>query len=450
MYSIGKFILDTERELLLYQTSKEIVSNHSRTVQLLALLAEAYPKSVSKNQLIEKLWKDEVSDWALSRQIYQLRQLLSTHDSESQYIKTVHAQGFKLEIKPAIINPETPSETTPEITVSEQNENPQLIHKPRDRLGKGLIASTAACLLLLGFFGYSWLKTPAPIYGEIFPKKTIRLPLNTSWTSSKPDSLQFTAEGIVVAPIELDPLFLSTSLTGPAFYQGAVFSIGVKLDQEFVNNKGGLRFYYQSMQGAWPGEWDCILDEFKSLAFEYNCTIDENGNFTKVIEKESVNIGVKLHQQQPIGRVTITSAKIDFPASISTEKGWSATNNIQLQYNRGVAYQVKSLADQLATRLKGPLTISGSKVAFTLEIDDPYKNANSGIQFFLINKKGEWQDCFIEDTDIQSNVFTKTCDFKNSKTPFFLTENEKIDIGIRPFGQTINGKITILGITVFE
>jgi DNA-binding winged helix-turn-helix (wHTH) protein len=449
IYSIGIFVLDTGRELLLHHTSKEIVSNHSRTVKLLGLLAEAYPKVVSKNELMQKLWRDDdVTDWALSRQIYQLRQLLSAHDPETQYIKTVHTQGFKLEIEPRIIDPVAVLQMVSE--QQSENPEPELIDKPRYRFGKWLIPGAIVCLLLLSIFAYHWLKTPPLIYGEILPPKTISLPVNAQWTSSKPDTLQFTADGILIAPIELDPLYVSTSLTGPAFYQGAIFSVDMKLSQEFVDNKGGLRFYYQSTQDGWPGEWDCILDDFESLEFEYQCRVDENGAFTKIRENETVNFGVKLHQLQPIGNAIIKSADINLPASISTDKGWRTTNNLTLEYDRGVSFKPKSLAAKLATSIRGPVNISGSKIAFTLEVEDSYKNSDVGIQLFLIGQNGDWHDCFIEGENIQFNVFTKICDFKNIKNPFVLKENEKIEIGVSPFGKFINGKIKIVGITLSE
>jgi DNA-binding winged helix-turn-helix (wHTH) protein len=447
IYSIGRFVLDTEREHLLFQASKEIVSNHSRTIQLLGLLIEAYPKVVSKNELMQKLWRDDVSDWALSRQIYQVRQLLSAHDPETPYIKTVHTQGFKLEIEPQIIDP-TPVHPA---RSEQQNENAEaeLINKLPYRFGKWLIFGAIACLLLLSAFGYRWLKTPSRIYGEILPPKTIPLPINT-WTSSKPDTLQFTEDGILVAPINADPVYVSTSLTGAAFYQGAVFSVDMKLSQEFVDNRGGLRFYYQSTQDGWPGEWDCILEEFETLNFEYKCRIDENGTFTKIRENETVNFGVKLHQSQPIGNAIINSADIRMPANISTDKGWRTTNNLVLEYDRGVSFTPKTLAAKLITSIRGPVNISGSKIAFTLEVEDSYKNSDVGIQLFLISSNGDWHDCFVEGENIQFNVFTQICDFKNTKDPFVLQENEKIEIGVSPFGKFINGKIKIVGITLSE
>lgn len=445
IYSIGLFNLDTEREHLLFETSKEIVSSHSRIIQLLSLLAAAYPKVVSKNELIQKLWQDDnVTDWALSRQICQLRQLLSLHDPKTQYIKTVHTRGFKLDIQPAVINPVS-------VRLDErQNSEHELINKTRFRLNKWAIVGATTGLLLLGIFGYHWLTSPNLMLGEIIPKKTIPLPVNKNWVSSKVDTLQITTNGIRVAPIELNPLYVSTKLTGPAFYQGAVFSVEMKLSQEFVDNRGELRFYFQSMQDGWPGEWDCTLGEFKKLNFKYDCQIDESETFTKILEGETVKFGVKLHQLQPIGDATIISAAVNLPASISTDKGWSTTNNLALEYDRGVSFKPLSLAAKLETKIHGPVNISGSKIAFTLEVEDSYKKPDIGLQFFLIDKNGDWQDCFMNGDNIQSNVFTKICDFENIKDPFVLKENETLKIGISPYGKMIHGKIKILGITISE
>lgn len=449
IYSIGLFILDIRKEQLLLEASNEVVSNHSRTIQLLGILAEAYPKVVSKNELMQKLWRDDdVTDWVLSRQIYQLRQLLSSCDPDTSYIKTVHAKGFKLEIEPRLIN-----STVSRESVFEQNQHiePVTDKKNPSIFSKGLIGFSAIAFLLLGcFFGYRELQTSLPIYGEIFPQKIIPLPVSTNWSSSKPDSLQFTTDGILVAPIELDPVYVSASVAGAAFYQGAIFSMKVKLNQQFIDNKGGLRFYYQTTTDGWPGEWDCILDDIEKLDFEYKCQIDEDGTFTKILANEKVNFGVKLHQLQPIGSVVIQSAAVNVPASISTDKGWRTTNNLEMKYERGVAFHPKSLAAKLATAIKGPVNIPGSKIAFTLEVDDSYKNPEVGIQFFLLSKNGGWHDCHMQGENIRSNVFTKICDFKNINNPFVLKKGEQLEIGVSPYGKRIDGKIKIVGITVNE
>lgn len=146
----------------------------------------------------------------------------------------------------------------------------------------------------------------------------------------------------------------------------------------------------------------------------------------------------------------VTSAQLDIPASISTETGWHTTNNLKFEYDRGVSFKPKTVAAQLATTIRGPIHITGSKISFTLEVDDLYINSNAGIQFFLISHDGQWQDCIAEGEDIKSNVFTKICIFKNIKNPFVLKQNEKVDIGVATFGKLIQGRIKILGITLNE
>lgn len=452
LYSIGLFVLDTEKEIVLLASSKEVVSTHSRATQLLAILAEAYPKTVSKNELTQQLWpEDDVTEWALSRQISLLRQLLSTYDANTSYIKTVHTKGFKLEVEPIVFNPVTQSENTNTPTQQNHNQPETIANKKTSSNHLWKIVSVIVCLLA-SFWGYHYLKPSAPVYGEIIPKKNIILPVDKNWTSSKPDSIRYTQDGILIEPIELDPLFVTTSLAQAEFYQGAVFSINMKINQAFIDNEGELRLYYQSTLEGWPGEWDCWLAEeiIGTLDFEYDCVIDENNDFTKILENEPVNFGIKIHQMEPIGNAIIKSAKISIPANISTDKGWRTTNRVALDYNRGVSYSPKSVADQLSTSIKGPANVPGSKVAFTIYIDDSYKKPDFVLQLFIISKDGRWQDCFISGADIKSNVFTNICDFKNIKDPFVINENEIVEIGIRPYGNIISGKLKVIGITVIE
>lgn len=450
MYSIGQYLLDSEKEQILIASTNEIISDHVHSAQLLGILAEAYPKAVSKKELTDKLWRDGVvSDWALSTKIYRLRQLLATNDPNTQYIKTVHAQGFKLDVEPKkIIQPiadplaqhvvQAPTET---LTTSKKNQF---------KFSTWLQVSAAIFFISLAGIGYLKFRTPEPVYGDILPPKKMELPLNQQWNSTKPDTLKLTEDGMVVAPIDSEPVYVSTKVSGPGFYQGTTFSVAVKLTNEFIHNQGVLRFYYQSTQGGWPGEWDCILegsDDLKALDFTFNCKIDEDGSFTRVLEKEWVNFGVKLDQPQSTSSVTIKSASISIPATVSTDKGWHTTDNLPILYDRGVAFHPKSASATLSTRLMGPMNYKETKLVVTLEIEDSLKNSDVGIVISLIDKKGKWHECFVG-TQIKSNVFTKVCDFKNIDLPFLLAAHETVDISIAPFGKLIDGKIKILGITL--
>jgi DNA-binding response OmpR family regulator len=64
---------------------------------LLLLLAEAYPRAVTRSEIVEKLWQDEAPDSdALRTHVFQLRQQL---DKPFGYplLKTVHGLGFRLQ-----------------------------------------------------------------------------------------------------------------------------------------------------------------------------------------------------------------------------------------------------------------------------------------------------------------------------------------------------------------
>jgi DNA-binding winged helix-turn-helix (wHTH) protein len=450
LYSIGLFILDTEKEVLLLASSKEVVSSHSRVSQLLSILADAYPKTVSKNELTQKLWPDnDVTEWALSRQISQVRQLLSSIDSNTAYIKTVHTKGFKLEVEPKVIDILDTKNDAPPLsqhhTPSETIEKKKFIPAPH----QWMIASCVLCLLL-GVAAYTHLKPEPIIYGEIYPQKTILFPTDSNWSSTEPNTIQYTADGVLIEPIGSDPLYVSTSLEEAAFYQGAVFSIKMKVNQGFVDKDGWLRLYYQTTLDGWPGEWDCGLEDgvTKNLNFTHDCLIDENDSFVKVLANEPVNLGIKIHQREAGGKATLESAQLRIPAGISTENGWHTTNKIPLNYSRGVSYSPESLADVMSTFIKGPVNIAGSKVAFTIKIDDSYIDPDLTLQLFIFSKDGKWQDCFVY--EIKSKVFTTVCDFNNIKNPFVIGENERVEIGIRPSGKIISKQIKIIGVTITE
>lgn len=64
---------------------------------LLLLLAEAYPRAVSRSEIVNKLWQDEAPDSdALRTHVFQLRQQLDKPFAWPM-LKTVHGLGFRLQ-----------------------------------------------------------------------------------------------------------------------------------------------------------------------------------------------------------------------------------------------------------------------------------------------------------------------------------------------------------------
>jgi hypothetical protein len=44
----------------------------------------------------------------------------------------------------------------------------------------------------------------------------------------------------------------------------------------------------------------------------------------------------------------------------------------------------------------------------------------------------------------------KHCKFQNIVDPFVLDDNQKVEIGARPFGEVISGKLKIIGISITD
>lgn len=93
---LGPLILDRKRKTA--SRDGQVIELNSKGYQILTILAEAYPQVVSRSELSQKLWGDELTESdALRSHIYQLRSVLDKPFAYS-ILKTVFGVGFALEI----------------------------------------------------------------------------------------------------------------------------------------------------------------------------------------------------------------------------------------------------------------------------------------------------------------------------------------------------------------
>jgi DNA-binding winged helix-turn-helix (wHTH) protein len=461
-YTIGSFTLDSKKEILYLTQSKIVVSKNVRYAQLFLCLIKGYPEAVSKMELTEKLWPDsEVSPASLSTLISNLRQELADHDKEREYIKTIHTKGFKLAVEAIPIEtfPQNPISTNDNSAELPEPKNPDQFSDDNKKIGgfpkpKKLFAAggLATGLLIILVVFQILLKPTHTQEGELFPGKIIEIPVNKDWSVTSPGSIETTSDGVVIKADSDESFFVSTELKQAAFFQGATFSVDMEVNQPFVDRDGDLRFYFQTHLDGWPGEWDCGPPNkmLKSLSFKHDCVIDEDGSFTNVLENESVNLGVKIDRLRADGVVKIKSAKLKLLPSISMQKGWSVRENIPVKIDRGVSYKPKLITHQLSTIIKGPQNIKGSKLAFSMQVNESNKKSNMTLHFFVMDKKDKWHECFAYLGDYESDVFTKVCDFKHAGDIFVLEPGEKVEVGVRPSVSVNFVDVKIVGITVME
>jgi DNA-binding winged helix-turn-helix (wHTH) protein len=475
-YSIGLFVVDSEKEILFLKSTSDVVTNNARAVRLISHLCAAYPKAVSKAELLRNLWpNDDVTEWSLSRLVSRTRQLLSTYD-KTDYIQTVHAQGFKLAIAPLVVESVEPLVSKPnvgkvvEIVDSIKNldgvtdpetpvvGNQNVIskrHLPALSLyALGVCVFIGLLFIAIGyyFFGQKNPVSSAVNFGTMYPEEIIELPVNSNWVTSKAGTIKFTEDGLLIEPISDEIFFVSTPIFRRVFLQGAVFTLQIEVSRDFMEHGGWLGPYFQTKRDNWPGAWDCGIfgKNLKSPNVEYDCLIDQNESFTNVLANEEVVFGIKTHQQQGIGSALVKSAKVKILPSVDTAGGWHTTEDkLPIVYDRGVSYRPESVEQTLSALIKGPLNINGSELAFTIEIDSEVKQYYTAIELFLIDKNKLWKNCSVFVGEIKSKVFTSRCKF-NSQNPFVLNANEKIEIGIRPNGKILAGEIKIIGITVTD
>jgi DNA-binding winged helix-turn-helix (wHTH) protein/tetratricopeptide (TPR) repeat protein len=104
VYKLGKWTIDPSAGTL--TSDKEQRQIESKCMDLLILLIEAKGETVSREQIMTRLWNGRyVSDFALNNTVAQLRKHLSDGEKSAQaYIKTRHKRGYYLSTLPEVIS----------------------------------------------------------------------------------------------------------------------------------------------------------------------------------------------------------------------------------------------------------------------------------------------------------------------------------------------------------
>ncbi len=108
LYQFDQFTVDTLRFEL--RKGSVALAIEPQVLELLLLLVENSERLVTKNEIIDSVWKGRmVSESALSSRIKAARQLLGDDGKSQSFIKTVHGKGFRFvaEVTKVTLNPET-------------------------------------------------------------------------------------------------------------------------------------------------------------------------------------------------------------------------------------------------------------------------------------------------------------------------------------------------------
>lgn len=92
--TLGELTIDTQQQLVTRQNIP--IELNTMSYRILVLLAEAHPRVLTRSELSEKLWGDDITESdSLRSHIYYLRQALDK-PFEKALIRTVHGVGFAL------------------------------------------------------------------------------------------------------------------------------------------------------------------------------------------------------------------------------------------------------------------------------------------------------------------------------------------------------------------
>ena len=92
--SFGPFVLSVAQRRLWHDGAR--VALKPKEAELLALLAERHPRTITKDEIIERLWRGgAASDAALTQTVYRLRRALGQYAGERDFIRTIPGIGFQ-------------------------------------------------------------------------------------------------------------------------------------------------------------------------------------------------------------------------------------------------------------------------------------------------------------------------------------------------------------------
>lgn len=92
----NKFTIDTNKKVLWYQD--EAVELPLKAIELLSLLVENSGELVTKEKILDTVWKDSfVEESVLTQNIYRLRKLFKSYGIEDELIKNVPRRGYRFQ-----------------------------------------------------------------------------------------------------------------------------------------------------------------------------------------------------------------------------------------------------------------------------------------------------------------------------------------------------------------
>jgi DNA-binding winged helix-turn-helix (wHTH) protein/Flp pilus assembly protein TadD len=90
----GPFVLSMPQQQLWHAGSP--VGLKPKEAELLAFLAQQRPRTISKDEIIEQLWRGtDATDGALSQTVYRLRQVLARYAGNREFIRTIPGIGLQ-------------------------------------------------------------------------------------------------------------------------------------------------------------------------------------------------------------------------------------------------------------------------------------------------------------------------------------------------------------------
>ncbi len=457
-YQIGQYILDTDERILLRESDHSAVSNHDRIIEVLIILAREHPRVVPRAELLEAVWPTkEVTDWALSRLIADIRRLFEENGEKEQILKTVHGVGFRLAV-PVVA-----------LTAGERVEKstPAPVNTARRAI---ILSAIPVLVVVIAFVVFIISKPESPtVEDALAPEQDPRLnlqgqrrdrtekievlPFSDGWSTTNHLPMDFNG-GVSFSPTAFGQK-LGYQYFGPVNLNHAVVQFDISVSQEYIDSGAAVQPYAIVLFGNWRGEWDCVIEnsELSTERKTYECKLNEPGAIFNIAADKSMRIGVQsLAPGSIAGTVTVHQVRVKHAPSF-VDQGWVASDNLPVVYDGGVQYMPKDGGQRLEFKYSGPENLQGATIVFTIEASQEYIDSGATLLPFAQNPGegwwGEW-NCWVPNSALSPVGSRIECKLDEPDNIFNLDENESLLIGVmaQRGEQQMGGSIKVKNVEI--
>lgn len=327
-YAFGDYVLDIDKRAL-FRGAGFLVTDKERIITALSLMARLHPRTATRKEILQEVWPHrDVSDWALSRLMADVRRLLGTTQGSKDYIKTVHGRGFRISMDVQVLadcNLASSVAKTASELIESHPPQPKIINKAVIILIMSLTSTVGFIAIIVGHG--SWfndidsfaLQQYLPNEQRLMPTMVYEaIGIELGWSINFHGQYQVDGGKISYFP-QGRGQSLSFNYSGPRKFNQAAVLFEISVDQAYLNSGASLKIFAVKQAGDPVDQWDCLIssEKLRRQATTFVCPLQDAGGPLGIKHNEHLIFGVVTLEDDAQGKVTISAVGVRHAVSLA-------------------------------------------------------------------------------------------------------------------------------------